>query len=352
VTTGGAVRARPDVFWFGALCDDDYEFLGDPTSLMPSDVDHCLDVVTRAERAGFDGVLLPSGYSLGIDATTFAAAAARSTDRLRLLLAERMGETWPPQLARRLATLDQMCGGRLLCNVISSELPGEQIDGAARYRRTVEAVSIVRDLLDGRPVDHHGEFYELAVDPPRIGTVSGRAPAFYFGGFSDVARDAAAEIADVYLMWPDTEDGLRDMITDVRTRAAERGRTVRFGYRIHTVVRATDADARAAADDLVSRLDDAAGAEIRARSLDARSDGVRRQAELRDAGEWFEDCVWTGIGRARSGCGAALVGSPATVAAKLDRLTRLGIDTFILSGYPHGLEADRVGTALLRDRAV
>ena len=339
--------AAPRVFWFGALCDDDYEFLGDPASLIPSDVDHCLDVCARAERAGFDGVLLPSGYTLGIDATVFAAAAARATSRIDLLLAERMGETWPPQLARRLATLDRLCGGRLLCNVISSELPGEAIDSGGRYRRTVEAVEIVRDLLDGKAVEHHGEFFDVAVGPPRVTTVRGRAPAFYFGGLSDDARAAAARIADVYLMWPDTEDALRDVMADVRARAAAVGRTVRFGYRIHTVIRDSDADARAAADRLVSRLDDAVGAEIRARSLDATSVGVRRQAELREAGEWFEDCVWTGIGRARSGCGAALVGAPATVAAKLERLTALGIDTFILSGYPHGPEADRVG-ALLR----
>lgn len=338
--------ARREVFWFGALCDDDYEYLGDPSSLVPSDPDHCLDIVTRAERAGFDGVLLPSGYALGIDATAFAGAAGRATRHLRLLLAERMGETWPPQLARRLATLDRLCGGRLLCNVISSELPGETIDSGGRYRRTVEAVTIVRSLLDGKPVDHHGEFYDCSVAPPRITTVSGRAPAFYFGGFSDDARDAAAAIADVYLMWPDTEDGLRDVVADVRARADDRGRSVRFGYRIHTVIRETDARARAAADRLVSRLDDTVGAEIRARSLDATSDGVRRQAELREAGEWFEDCVWTGIGRARSGCGAALVGSPTTVADKLDRLGALGIDTFILSGYPHAPEADRVGDLL------
>ncbi|MFM8303320.1 MAG: LLM class flavin-dependent oxidoreductase [Actinomycetota bacterium] len=340
------MTADRELFWFGALCDDDYEFLGDPSSLVPSDPTHCLDIVTRAERAGFDGVLLPSGYTLGIDATAFTALAARATSRLALLLAERMGETWPPQLARRLATLDHLAGGRLLCNVISSELPGETIDSGARYRRTVEAVTIVRDLLDGRPVEHRGEFFDLAVDPPRLGTVTGRAPSFYFGGFSDDARDAAAEIADVYLMWPDTEDVLRDVITDVTARAADRGRTLRFGYRIHTVVRDTDSEARAAADRLVSRLDDTVGAEIRARSLDATSVGVRRQAELREAGEWYEDCVWTGVGRARSGCGAALVGSPATVSAKLDRLNRLGIGTFILSGYPHAPEADRVGALL------
>lgn len=342
--------ARREVFWFGALCDDDYEYLGDPSSLVPSDPDHCLDIVTRAERAGFDGVLLPSGYALGIDATAFAGAAGRATRHLRLLLAERMGETWPPQLARRLATLDRLCGGRLLCNVISSELPGETIDSGGRYRRTVEAVTIVRSLLDGKPVDHHGEFYDCSVAPPRITTVSGRAPAFYFGGFSDDARDAAAAIADVYLMWPDTEEQVAAVVEDLSARAARHGRRLRFGYRVHVVVRETEAQAREAAAGLVAALDDASGAAIQSRSLDATSFGVGRQGELRGASDdegYVEEHLWTGIGRARSGCGAAIVGDPEQVAAKIRRYAELGMESFILSGYPHREECRRFGELVM-----
>ncbi|AQR75726.1 LLM class flavin-dependent oxidoreductase [Sphingomonas sp. LM7] len=331
-----------EVSWFSALCDDDYEFLGVPDTRLQSSWEHCRDIVLQADSLGFDNVLLPSGYALGIDTTAFAAAIATWVKRIRLLMAVRIGESWPPQLARQIATIDQMLGGRLAVNIISSDLPGEVLESAPRYARTVEAMSILRTLLNGEALDHEGEFWKLKLKPPRIGTVSGRAPQFYFGGLSDPARDAAAKGADVYLMWPDTLPGMRAIIADLRERAEREGRSLRFGYRVHVVVRETEEAARAAADRLISRLDGDTGAKIRANSLDSGSAGVRRQAELREAsgGEYIEDNLWTGIGRARSGCGAAIVGDPDQVLAKLEAYRAEGIEAFILSGYPHAAEAD------------
>ena len=181
------------------------------------------------------------------------------------------------------------------------------------------------------------------LDPPRISTISGRCPAFYFGGLSDEARECAAKDADVYLMWPDTMPNVRAIIADMTARAARHGRTLRFGYRVHVIVRETEDEARAAADRLLSKLDEATGKAIREKSLDAANYGVQRQAELRSAagGDGFvEDNLWTGIGRARSGCGAAIVGNPDQVLAKLRAYQAEGIEAFILSGYPHATEAD------------
>jgi alkanesulfonate monooxygenase len=331
-----------EISWFSALCDDDYEFLGVPDERLRSSWGHCRDIVMQAETAGFDNCLLPSGYALGIDTTAFAAGIAPLLHRMRLLMAVRIGESWPPQLARQIATIDRMLGGRLTVNIISSDLPGETLDSAGRYARTVEAMHILRTLLDGQPLDHQGAFWKLKLDPPRVTTMSGRCPPFYFGGLSEAAREAAAEGADVYLMWPDTMEGVRGIVADLRARAARRGRTLRFGYRVHVVVRETEAEARAAADRLLSKLDDATGAAIRARSLDSQSAGVRRQAELREGTDdgYVEANLWTGIGRARSGCGAAIVGDPDQVLAKLHAYRAAGIDAFILSGYPHAAEAD------------
>jgi alkanesulfonate monooxygenase len=338
-----------EVSWFSALCDDDYEFLGVPDPRLQSSWEHCRDIVLQAESGGFDNVLLPSGYALGIDTTAFAAAIAVLVRRIRLLMAVRIGESWPPQLARQIATIDRILGagadgqGRLTINIISSELPGESLASAPRYARTVEAMHILRTLLNGQPLDHDGDFWKLKLDPARIGTVSGRSPPFYFGGLSEDAREAAAKGADVYLMWPDRMAAVQETIADLRARADKAGRSLRFGYRVHVVVRETEAAARDAADRLLSRLDDAAGAAIRAKSLDSQSAGVRRQAELREAagGEGYvEDNLWTGIGRARSGCGAAIVGDPDQVLAKLEAYRAAGIDAFILSGYPHIAEAD------------
>lgn len=332
-----------EISWFSALCDDDYEFLGVPDAQLQSSWAHCRDIVLQAETGGFDNILLPSGYALGIDTTAFAAGIAPLLRRIALLMAVRVGESWPPQLARQIATIDQMLGGRLRVNIISSEMPGETLGSAPRYARTVEAMHILRTLLNGQPLDHDGEFWKLKVDPPRIGTVSGKAPLLYFGGLSPDARDAAAKGADVFLMWPDRQEAVAAIIADMTARAAAYGRTLKFGYRAHVVVRETEAEARTAADRLLSKLDAAQGAAIRAKSLDSQSAGVAAQAALREnAGDdgYAEANLWTGIGRARSGCGAAIVGTPDQVLAKLRAYQAEGIEAFILSGYPHVNECD------------
>ena len=228
-------------------------------------------------------------------------------------------------------------------NIISSDLPGEKLASAPRYARTVEAMHILKTLLDGNALDHDGEFWKIKVDPPRMTTVSGKCPPLYFGGLSEDAREAAAQGCDVYLMWPDTMPAVREIIADMRARAARHGRTLKFGYRAHVIVRETESEARTYASRLLSKLDADTGDSIRAKSLDSTSVGVQRQAELRAAAgdEGFvEDNLWTGIGRARSGCGAAIVGDPDQVLAKLRAYQAEGIEAFILSGYPHAAEAD------------
>ena len=339
-----------EIAWFSALCDDDYEFLGHPDAALKSSWEHCRNIVLRAEEGGFDNVLLPSGYELGLDTTAFAAAVATQVRRIKLLWATRIGEDWPPQLARRIATLDRILGpdaagtaGRLNINIISSDIPGERMASRPRYARATEVMKILRTLLNGQHLDHQGEFYQLKLDPARITTISGKAPAFYFGGLSEEARECAAEGCDVYLMWPDTMANVRAIIADMKSRAARFGRSLRFGYRAHVIVRESEDEARFYADRLLSKLDDATGTAIREKSLDAHNYGVQRQAELRAAasGDGFvEENLWTGIGRARSGCGAAIVGTPDQVLAKLRAYQAEGIEAFILSGYPHAQEAD------------
>jgi len=336
-------RQPCEISWFSALCDDDYEFLGRPDPMLQSSWEHCRDIVMQAETGGFDNILLPSGYALGIDSTAFAAAIATLVRRIKLLLAVRVGEMWPPQLARQIATIDRILGGRLTINIISSEMPGETLGSAPRYARCAELMHILKTLLNGEPLDHDGEFWKLKLDPPRVGTVSGKAPPLYFGGLSEDAREAAAKGCDIYLMWPDRQEAVAAIIDDMKARAAKHGRTLRFGYRAHVIVRDTEAEAREAADRLLSKLDAATGAAIRSKSLDSQSAGVQAQAALREGASddgYAEPNLWTGVGRARSGCGAAIVGDPDQVLAKLESYRAMGIDAFILSGYPHAAEAD------------
>jgi alkanesulfonate monooxygenase len=332
-----------EVAWFAALCDDDYEFLGQPDPRLASSFPHCRDIVLTAENGGFDNVLLPSGYTLGIDTLAFAAGMAPLTQRIKLLAAIRCGEMWPPQQARQIATLDRMLGGRLSINIISSDMPGETLASEPRYRRTLEYMQLLRNLLDGKSIDFRGEFYQLKLDPPRARTLSGRCPLLYFGGLSPAARETAAQQADVFLMWPERMPEVRAIVADMTARAARHGRELRFGYRVHVIVRETEAAARDAARRLISRLDDAEGTRIRQRSLDAASLGVAKQMELRETADddgYAEEFLWTGIGRARSGCGAAIVGDPDQVLAKLRAYQDAGIEAFILSGYPHAAECD------------
>jgi sulfoquinovose monooxygenase len=339
---GGPEVMGCEVSWFAALCDDDYEFLGVTDPALQSSWEHCRNIALMAEAGGYDNLLLPSGYTMGIDSVSFAAGIAPLLHRMQVLVAVRMGEMWPPQLARQLATLDQMLRGRLTINIISSDLPGQKLESGPRYRRTLEIMRVLRDLLDGKPVDFHGEFVDLTIDPPRLRPAGG-CPPFYFGGLSEPARDVAAQAADVFLMWPDTRPGVQAVISDMRARAAGYGRELRFGYRAHVIVRESETEARTAARRLLSRLDAGTGEQIRRRSLDTTSAGNARQRELRDLADdegYAEPNLWTGIGRARSGAGAAIVGDPDQVLAKLRAYQDLGLEAFILSGYPHAAEGD------------
>ena len=341
---------KPEISWFGALCDDDYEFLGVVAPELRSSWEHCHDIVLCAEENGFDNILLPSGYELGIDATSFASAVSVATNRIRLLLAVRMGEMWLPQLARQMATIDQMSGGRLTINIISSDLPGQELESGPRYKRTQEYMKVLRELLNGNPIDFHGQFVDLEIEAPRVRTVSGQCPPFYFGGFSEAAKETAAMESDVFLTWPDTVKGVESIVSDMKERASGYGRKLKYGLRAHVIVRETEQEAREAANRLVSQVDDQQGAEIRNRSMDAVSVGVSRQTELRknsDGDGFIEDNLWTGVGRARSGAGAAIVGDPDQVKKKINAYMDAGINAFILSGYPHISECELFGANVL-----
>ncbi len=339
-----------EISWFSALCDDDYEFLGVPNPDLKSSWEHCKDIVLTADRNGFDNVLLPSGYQLGIDTIAFAGGIGPLTEQIHLLVAVRIGEVWLPQLARQLATLNQMVGGRLNINIISSDMPGQSMESTPRYVRTREYMHGLRTLLNGEHLEMHGEFVNLDIDPPRIVTDNPGCPPMYFGGFSEAAKETAAEAADVFLTWPDTVDSVAGTVEDMRARAERFGRDLRYGLRAHVIVRETETEAMAAADRLISKLSDDTGTTIRNKSLDAQSFGVSRQTQLRDGADvdgYAEPNLWTGIGRARSGAGAAIVGNPDQVIAKLQAYKAVGIDAFVLSGYTHIAECDLVARYVL-----
>ena len=340
-----------EVSWFAPICDGDDRFLGRRDPLYASNFRNASQVARTADELGFRNMLLPSSYQAGQDTLTFAAALAPQLRRMNLLTAIRCGEVHPPMLARALATLDHLLLGKLTVNIISSDLPGTQVDSAVRYRRSREVIEILKQCWTRPQLSFKGEFYDLDLPTAPVRPYQTGGPLLYFGGYSPAGVELCAEHCDVYLMWPETESRLRELMTTMSEQAATRfNRTVDFGLRVHVIVRETEAEARAAARNLMSFLEPERGEEIRNRALDAQSYGVSRQAEMRNQSDddgFVEDRLWTGIGRARSGCGAAIVGDPDQVYAKIMRYHAMGIRAFIFSGYPHREECELFGRYVL-----
>ena len=337
-----------EIAWFAPSCGGDTARLGVPDPSRAPTFEHNRHVLATVDRLGFDNVLIPSSFVPGVDPWTLASAVGPSLHHTRLLPAVRVGEFDPPMFARAAASLQEAMGGRLTVNIISSELAGETLDGPARYRRTAEAMHLLREFWTADHVRHEGEWWRY--DLPTAASRTDNPPPMYFGGASEEARAVAAEHADCYLMWVETVEAIAELIADMRRRAAERGRTLRFGLRTHVIVRETEALARQAAADLVSELDPEVGRRMKQAAHDHASVGVQRQDALRagaDSDGFAAPHLWTGIGVARSGVGAAVLGDPDQVAGTLRQYAAAGVDCFILSGYPLDDEAHRVAELVL-----
>lgn len=341
-----------EVAWFAPLCSDDYRYLGVPDGDLRSSWQNTSNIVQTADRLGYRNILCPSSYQVGQDTLSFVAGNAPLTQNINMLAAVRCGEMQPIMLARTIATLDHMMKGRLTINIISSDFPGQKEDSAYRYQRSREVVEILKQAWTEDEINYQGQVYQfegLTTDPVRPYQQNG-GPLLYFGGYSPPALDLCGEHCDVYLMWPEKKEELAERMKAVHERAAHHGRVLDYGLRVHMIVRDTEAEAREYARELVSRLDDEQGRIIRERALDATSLGVSHQAKNRELANlegYIEPNLWTGIGRARSGCGAALVGSTDQVLSQIEDYKKMGIRAFIFSGYPHLDECESFGKRVL-----
>ena len=341
-----------EVSWFSALCSDDYAYLGVPDGTLRSSWEHCRDIVLEAEAQGFRNILCPSSYQVGQDTLSFVAGCAPLTKSINMLAAIRCGEMQPIMLARTVATLDHMLKGRLTLNVISSDFPGEVAQSAFRYQRSKEVVEILKQAWTRDEITYHGDVYtfdKVPTDPARPYQQNG-GPLLYFGGYSPAALDLCAQHCDVYLMWPEPKENIAQRMKDVNACAVEYDRTLDYGLRVHMIVRDTEVEAKEYAEHLASKLDDEYGQLIRDRAHDSISLGVAHQAKARELADKFgyiEPHLWTGVGRARSGCGAALVGSTDQVMSEIESYQKMGIRAFIFSGYPHIDECKSFGSRVL-----
>ena len=337
-----------DIFWF-LPTSGDTRYLGHSASGRPATNAYMRQIAVAADQLGYDGLLIPTGASC-LDPWVTAASLVPVTQRIKLLVALRTSLGNPTASARQAASLDQASGGRLLLNVVpggdATELAADGVflRHDERYEASDEFLTIWRRLLQGETVDFDGKHLKVQGAQNFFPPLQQPHPPLYFGGSSPAAHELAAKHVDAYLTWGEPPAAVAEKIADVRARAAKHGRTVRFGVRLHVIVRETNEAAWAAADELISHLDDDTIAAAQANYANMDSEGQRRMAALhggrRDKLEVAPN-LWAGVGLVRGGAGTALVGDPQTVAARLQEYADLGIDSFVLSGYPHLEEAYR-----------
>ena len=284
------------------------------------------------------------------------ATLAPLTERLRFLVALRPGMTLPAEAARQAATFDRMTNGRLLLNVVAGGTPvdlagdGLRLGHDERYEQADEFLRIWRELMSGQTVDFEGKYLFAKRGKLVFPPVQRPYPPLYFGGSSAPARQLAAEQCDVYLTWGEPPEQVAEKLADVKRRAAALGRTLRYGIRLHLIVRETEGEAWDAASDLIKHLsDDVIAQAQRKLQQESDSEGQRRMIALHGGKRdrlVVAPNLWAGVGLVRGGAGTALVGDPETVAARIREYQALGIDTLIASGYPHLEEAYRVAELL------
>ena len=341
-------NSSANILWF-LPTHGDGRYLGTSAGGREVNFNYLRQIAQAADQLGYFGVLLPTGRSCE-DSWIVASSVAPFTERLRYLVAVRPGLQSPSVAARMTATLDRITNGRLLINVVTGGDPVENKgDGIflahdERYEVTREFLSVYTDLLAGKTVDFAGKHIRIEDGRLLFQPVQSPRPPLYFGGSSDAGIDVAVDSVDKYLTWGEPPAQVADKLSKVRAAADKRGRRLSFGIRLHVIVRETNAEAWAAADELIKHVNDDTVAA--AQKIFSRMDSVgqQRMAQLhggrRDKLE-ISPNLWAGVGLVRGGAGTALVGDPGTVAARIREYQDIGIDTFIMSGYPHLEEAYR-----------
>jgi alkanesulfonate monooxygenase len=346
------------ILWF-IPTHGDSRYLGTTYGARTADLGYFKQVAVAADTLGYEGVLIPTGRSCE-DPWTVASALIDATRQLKFLVALRPGLITPSQYARIAATFDRLSGGRLLINLVTggdaAELAGDGqfLPHGERYAQAAEFLTIWREILArshaGQALDFDGQHLQVKGAKLLYPPIQRPHPPLFFGGSSPEAHELAAQQLDTYLTWGEPPAAVAEKVADIRQRAAAHGRQLSFGIRLHVIVRETEDAAWRAAAELISHLDEDTVARAQQTFGRMDSEGQRRMAALhggcfdkRDVRRGLEVApnLWAGVGLVRGGAGTALVGSPAQVAARIKEYADLGLEYFILSGYPHLDEAYR-----------
>jgi len=319
----------------------------------PASVPYLGQIARSAEQLGFDAALTPTGAWCE-DAWISTAMLSSLSERLKFLVAFRPGLTAPFLAAQMAGTFQNLSGGRLLLNVVTGgesheqRMFGDFLDKDGRYARADEFLEIVRRLWSGETVDFEGEHYR--VEDATLSQIPSPQPLIYFGGSSPAALDVAARHADVYLTWGEPPAAVEEKIGRVRERAAAEGRTLKFGIRLHTIARDTSEAAWAEADRLLANISADDIARVQEGLKRSESEGQRRMLELNRGskdGLEIHPNLWAGVGLVRGGAGTAMVGSYTEIADLIEQYAAVGIEEFVLSGYPHLEESYWFGEGVL-----
>jgi alkanesulfonate monooxygenase len=341
------------ILWF-LPTHGDGRYLGTAVGGRAVTADYLQQIAQAVDNLGYTGALIPTGRSCE-DAWIAASSLISVTKRMKFLVAIRPGIASPGVAARMAATFDRMSNGRLLVNVVTGgdpvELAGDglHLGHDERYDLTDEFLTVWRGIISGETVDFEGRYLNIKGGKLLFPSVQRPYPALWFGGSSAAAKQVAAKHIDVYLTWGEPPDRVAQKIAEVRQLAAERGRTVSFGIRLHVIVRETESEAWDAANDLIKYVDEDAIATAQKAFSRADSEGQRRMSQLHGGSKEALEIspnLWAGVGLVRGGAGTALVGNADTVAQRMREYAELGIENFIFSGYPHLEEAYRVAELL------
>lgn len=343
-----------NIFWFIPTFGDS-QYIGGKTGARAIDFNYSKQIAVAADNLGFDGVLIPTGR-LCEDPWVVASSLIGATQNLKFLVALRPGLLQPTLAARMTATLDRFSNGRVAINLVAggdkTELEGDGLyqNPEERYEAAGEFVDVWRDILkssyEKKLVNFNGKFYKTTNAKLLYPPVQNPTPPLFFGGSSNEARELAAQKVDLYITWGEKPQDVKEKIEDLKQRAAKYGRTLRFGVRLHVIVRETEEEAWSVAEKLISKLDDET-IEQHHKVLEKReSIGQKRMTALTNGGKArtreeleISPNLWAGIGLAREGCATALVGSPEIIVERINEYANMGVDTFVFSGYPHLEEA-------------
>ncbi|EFA69066.1 alkanesulfonate monooxygenase, FMNH(2)-dependent [Cylindrospermopsis raciborskii S07] len=342
-----------EVLWF-IPTHGDGRYLATGIGGRSVNFDYWRQIAQAVDQLGFTGALLPTGRSCE-DAWVLASSLIAHTKKMRFLVAIRPGLMSPGLAARMAAAFDRISGGRLLINVVTGGDPieaagdGLHLSHDQRYQLTDEFLTVWREIASGEISNFTGEYFNIQEGKILFPTVQKPYPPLWFGGSSHIAQEIAAKHVDVYLTWGEPPQQVAEKIKQVKKLATAQGRTLRFGIRLHVIVRETESEAWDAANDLIRYVDEDAISKAQQAYSRMDSVGQQRMTELHNGSREnleISPNLWAGIGLVRGGAGTALVGDPDTVAARMQEYADVGIETFIFSGYPHLEEAYRVAELL------